>query len=66
MPSSKRTFRAVDDRIFRKLMEMVLGGAIPRRVGKWIKKRYFQREGRRDWVFTGSIRDSTARRTRSG
>jgi RNA-directed DNA polymerase len=31
----------------------------PKRSGKWIKRRYFQREDRRDWVFTGMIRDST-------
>ena len=31
----------------------------PRKSGKWIKKKYFQRVDHRDWVFTGTIRDST-------
>jgi RNA-directed DNA polymerase len=55
---SKRIFHAVDDRIFRKLMRWCRRRH-PEKGGKWIKKRYFQREGRRDWVFTGTVRDST-------
>ena len=30
----------------------------PKEGRKWIKQRYFQHEGHRDWVFTGMIRDS--------
>ena len=26
----------------------------PEKSWKWIKKKYFQREGHRDWVFTGT------------
>jgi RNA-directed DNA polymerase len=55
---SKRIFRAVDDRIFRKLMRWCRRRH-PKKSGKWIKKKNFQREGHRDWVFTGLIRDST-------
>src|SRR5438067_334559 len=28
---------------------------------QWIKKKYFQQEGHRHWVFTGIIRDSTGK-----
>jgi RNA-directed DNA polymerase len=55
---SKRIFSAVDDRIFWKLMRWCRRRH-PKKSWKWIKKRYFQREGHRDWVFTGMIRDST-------
>ncbi len=62
---SKRIFHAVDDRIFRKLMRWCRRRH-PEKNWKWIKRKYFQREGHRDWVFTGTIRDSTgsARRIR--
>jgi RNA-directed DNA polymerase len=55
--ASKRTFTTVDDRIFRKLMRWCRRRH-PNKSAKWIKERYFQREGNRDWVFTGRIRDS--------
>ena len=55
---SKRTFRAVDDRIFRKLWRWCRRRH-PQKGRKWIRKRYFQREGHRDWVFTGTIREDT-------
>jgi RNA-directed DNA polymerase len=55
---SKRIFGAVDGRIFWKLMRWCRRRH-PEKGWKWIKRRYFQREGRRDWVFTGTIRDST-------
>src|SRR5207244_4039691 len=55
---SKRIFTAVDARIFGKLMRWCRRRH-PKKSGKWIKRRYFQREGHRDWVFTGTIRDST-------
>ncbi len=55
---SKRIFQAVDDRIFRKLMRWCRR-CHPKKNWKWIKKRYFRREGNRSWVFTGTIRDST-------
>jgi RNA-directed DNA polymerase len=55
---SKRTFSAVDARIFRKLMRWCRRRH-PEKSGKWIKEKYFQRVDRRDWVFTGTIRDST-------
>ena len=55
---SKRTFSAVDDRIFRKLWRWCRRRH-PKKGGKWIRRRYFQRDGDRDWVFTGTVRDST-------
>jgi len=55
---SKRIFHAMDDRIFWKLRRWCRRRH-PQKSWKWIKARYFQREGRRDWVFTGTIRDST-------
>ncbi|MHB1561202.1 MAG: group II intron reverse transcriptase/maturase [Isosphaeraceae bacterium] len=56
--ASKRTFQAVDDRIFWKLRRWCRRRH-PQKGGKWIRRKYFQREGGRDWVFTGLIRDST-------
>ncbi len=56
--ASKRTFTTVDNRIFWKLMRWCRRRH-PKKSRKWIKERYFQREGGRDWVFTGTIRDST-------
>src|SRR3954462_15628998 len=29
----------------------------PNKRGKWIRERYFQRDGHRHWVFTGTLRD---------
>jgi RNA-directed DNA polymerase len=55
---SKRTFSIVDHRIFQKLMRWCRRRH-PQKSRKWIKKRYFQRKDGRDWVFTGTIRDST-------
>jgi len=55
---SKRIFRAVGDRIFRKLLGWCRRRH-PKKGGEWIKKRYFRREGHRDWAFTGAIRDGT-------
>src|SRR5262245_40862932 len=49
---SKRIFCTVDDRIFRKLMGWCRRRH-PGKGGKWIRRRYFQRDGGRDWVFTG-------------
>jgi len=53
---SKRTFQAVDHRIFWKLMRWCRRRH-RKKSWKWIKKKYFQRVGSRDWVFTGMIRD---------
>lgn len=55
---SQRIFQAVDDRIFRKLVRWCRRRH-PKKAWKWIKERYFRREGHRSWVFTGMIRDST-------
>jgi RNA-directed DNA polymerase len=55
---SRRIPSAVDDRIFWKLMRWCRRRH-PKKGWEWIKKRYFRREGRRDWVFAGVIRDST-------
>jgi RNA-directed DNA polymerase len=53
---SQRIFSAVDHRIFWKLMRWC-HQRHPQKSRKWIKTKYFQREGRRGWVFTGVIRD---------
>jgi RNA-directed DNA polymerase len=55
--ASKRTFTAVDNRIFWKLKRWC-HRRHPRKSWKWIKKRYFQQEGHRHWVFTDTIRDN--------
>ncbi len=54
---SSRIFRAVDDRIFWKLRRWCRKRHGQKSWG-WIRKKYFQRAGDRDWVFTGVIRDS--------
>ena len=57
---SKRTFAAVDNRIFWKLKRWC-HRRHPQKSWKWIKTKYFQQVGHRDWVFTGTIRDSTGK-----
>ncbi len=54
---SKRIFASVDNRIFWKLRNWCRKRHRKKSWG-WIRKKYFQREGNRDWVFTGVIRDS--------
>jgi RNA-directed DNA polymerase len=54
---SRRIFAAVDDRIFGKLRRWCRKRQ-PNKSWGWIKKKYFQRAGDRDWVFTGVIQDS--------
>jgi len=58
--TSKRTFAAADDRIFWKLKRWC-HRRHPQKSWKWIKKKYFQQVGHRNWVFTGTIRDSTGK-----
>jgi RNA-directed DNA polymerase len=55
--ASKRTFAAVDGRIFWKLGRWCRR----RHRGKswgWIKRKYFRRDGSRAWVFSGVVRDA--------
>jgi RNA-directed DNA polymerase len=47
----------VDDRIYWKLRRWCRKRH-RQKSWKWIRKKYFQRAGDRDWVFTGLIRDS--------
>ena len=54
---SSRIFAAVDDRIFWKLRRWCRRRH-RKKSWKWIRKKYFQRAGDRDWVFTGVIRDN--------
>jgi RNA-directed DNA polymerase len=54
---SNRTFAAVDNRIFWSLRRWCRKRHRHKSWG-WIRKKYFQRAGDRDWVFTGVIRDS--------
>ena len=54
--ASKRTFTYVDHRIF----QMVWRWCRRRhrkKSRKWIKEKYFQQDGHRHWVFTGTLRD---------
>jgi len=54
--ASKRTFTYVDHRIF----QMVRRWCRRRhrnKSRKWIKEKYFQQDGHRHWVFTGTLRD---------
>jgi len=53
---SRRTFAAVDERIYWKLRRWCRRRHRSKS-WKWIKKKYFQRAGNRDWVFTGVLRD---------
>jgi RNA-directed DNA polymerase len=54
---SKRIFAVVDDRIFGKLRRWCRRRH-RKKSWQWIRKKYFQRAGDRDWVFTGVIFDS--------
>jgi RNA-directed DNA polymerase len=54
---SRRTFAGVDDRIFWMLRRWCQKRHRNKSWG-WIRKKYFQRAGDRDWVFTGVILDS--------
>jgi RNA-directed DNA polymerase len=58
---SKRIFAAVDDRIFWKLRRWCRKRHRKKSWG-WIRKKYFQRAGNRDWVFTGVILDNDGKR----
>jgi RNA-directed DNA polymerase len=53
---SGRIFAKVDDRIFWKLRRWCKKRHRQKSWG-WIRKKYFQRAGNRNWVFTGVIRD---------
>jgi RNA-directed DNA polymerase len=57
---SKRTFAAVDSRIFGKLKRWC-HRRHRQKNWKWIKKKYFHQMGHRNWVFTGVVRDSTGK-----
>ncbi len=57
---SKRTFASVDDRIFHGLWRWCRRRH-PGKSKKWIKAKYFQRIGDRDWVFTGTLTDGNGR-----
>jgi RNA-directed DNA polymerase len=54
--ASQRTFNHVDYRIFQMVWRWCRRRH-PTKSAKWIKKKYFQREGHRHWVFTGMLRD---------
>src|SRR5262249_13546110 len=54
---SKRIFGAVDHRIYWRLRQWCRRRHRSKGWG-WIRKKYFQRAGNRDWVLTGVIRDS--------
>jgi RNA-directed DNA polymerase len=54
---SKRIFGYVDDRIYRMLWRWCRKRH-RKKSRKWIRKKYFQRFQDRDWIFTGTLRDS--------
>jgi RNA-directed DNA polymerase len=54
--SSKRTFTYVDHRTFRMVWRWCRRRH-PKKSGKWIKEKYFLRDGDRHWVFTGTLLD---------
>ena len=54
--ASKRTFSTWIDRIFRMLWRWCRRRH-REKSRKWIRTKYFQRDGHRDWVFTGTLRD---------
>ena len=52
--ASKRTFMYVDHRIFQMVWRWCRRRH-PKKSRKWIKKKYFPRDGHRHWVFTGTL-----------
>ena len=54
--ASKRTFTYVDHRIFQMVWRWCRRRH-PNKSRKWIKEKYFQRDGHRHWVFTGLLLD---------
>jgi RNA-directed DNA polymerase len=54
--ASKRTFTYVDHRIFQMLWRWCQRRH-RNKSRKWIKEKYFQRDGHRHWIFTGTLRD---------
>jgi RNA-directed DNA polymerase len=54
--ASKRTFKYVDDRIFRMVWRWCRRRH-PKKGRKWIKEKYFRQEGHRHWIFTGFLRN---------
>jgi RNA-directed DNA polymerase len=57
---SKRTFKRVDNQIFRMLRRWCRRRH-GRRSRRWLKEQYFQCSGGRNWVFTASRRDGKGR-----
>ncbi len=57
---SKRIFARLDDRIFRLLWQWARARH-PRKGRRWIKRKYFERVGTRDWWFFGAPSDRKER-----
>ena len=57
---SKRIFARLDDRIFRLLWQWARARH-PRKGRRWIKRKYFERVGTRDWWFFGASSDRQER-----
>jgi len=53
---SKKTFSYVDNAIFRCMWKWS-ARRHPKKGARWIKKKYFQRQGMRSWVFSGQTID---------
>jgi RNA-directed DNA polymerase len=53
--SSSRTFACVDDRLYQ-MLRAWCRKRHPNKGGKWIKQKYFLSQGRRHWIFHGTVR----------
>ena len=53
---SKRTFNRVDYDIFSSLWRWARR-RYPKKNQRWIRKKYFEQRGTRNWIFTGQMRD---------
>jgi RNA-directed DNA polymerase len=55
---SKETFAAVDAAVFRVIWQWAKRRH-PKKNARWVRERYFRTQGRRRWVFTGEVADTT-------
>ena len=62
---SKRTFASVDHSIFYKLWQWARGRH-PEKSSHWLKKKYFEKRGTRDWCFFGETCDDKGQLNKVG
>jgi hypothetical protein len=58
--ASKRTFNLVDQRIFR-MVKNWCRHRHQNKTWKWIKKKYYRKEGHRHWIFSGTLPDKESK-----